>query len=262
MSEPKIEFFSRHLRVALDRDQLVERGAKAAQLNANIAEFESELATASKAWKSRIADAEKQRNQVLGEVRDQACLAEVECQRIHDYEKRTVVELRGDTWQELSSRAMTHSEWTAGKQTTLPLDVEDERAPHPPTIPAPAPEAELPTPSDEDETQVDLDPLAPNDEEDPFGMIVDDPEAGLEDLDNPIPYALTDTPNSKGLGPEADKTIPYSLAEQKEIKEEYSADPLAANTKGKKKAGTTATGPERKSKATKKPSQGKRARAS
>lgn len=113
----KVENFTRDLKVALSKEEVAERADRAAQLLADRDHEESELKAHASHVKSRIATMESEMRHLSGEVRTKCTYREVECERRFLYETSVVQEVRMDTGEVLSERAMTDRE----KQRDLPF---------------------------------------------------------------------------------------------------------------------------------------------
>lgn len=120
--EPKDEGIERKKytdiqRVRLDDDELIERAQEQSRHLQTIEEMEAELKTkvghAKAAIQERAADVKR----LAIEIRDRATYRPVDCERIFDYRRGIVTEVRLDTGEQISERPMTYAE----KQRELPL---------------------------------------------------------------------------------------------------------------------------------------------
>jgi hypothetical protein len=122
----KIEPFRQNLPVILKREEVEQRAQRAAHLVADhdvkAAQFKDQAAENKRA----LAALETQIRELSGEVRSGKTYLDVQCERVFNWTKGTVTDIRKDTGEALSERAMTEAE----KQKALPFDkpgdVDDE----------------------------------------------------------------------------------------------------------------------------------------
>lgn len=124
-SEVKIERFERNLRVKLTDKEVAERANRAAHLVAECDQKDEEREAANKHAKAQLAELEAEMRKVSTEVRDGATYRGVTCERRYIYRTGTVQEVRTDTGDTLSERAMTDMERQMG------LDLDDDSEPPP-----------------------------------------------------------------------------------------------------------------------------------
>lgn len=108
--EVKVDTFSRDLICALSREEVEERAAKAAELIEKRDLKQSDFDSQRKYWKNQIEEIEVEIRSVSSEVRSRKTSRQVVCERIYDYANAKVRELRTDTGEVLSERAMTDAE--------------------------------------------------------------------------------------------------------------------------------------------------------
>lgn len=123
----KVENFARELKVVLKPEEVAERAERAAQLLADRDHAEAELKAHASNVKSRIATMESEMRHLSGEVRTKCTYRNVDCERRYLYDTGMVQEVRMDTGEVLSERAMTERE----KQQDLPFgggsgDIDDD----------------------------------------------------------------------------------------------------------------------------------------
>lgn len=108
--EVRVATFSRDLICDLTREEVEERASKAAELvqkrDLKQADFDSQR----KYWKNQIEEIEVEIRSVSSEVRSKKTSRQIVCERICDYTSGRVREVRTDTGEALSDRAMTDAE--------------------------------------------------------------------------------------------------------------------------------------------------------
>jgi|GEM_PF-2672113 len=121
--EPKDEGIERKKytdiqRVRLDDDELIEKAQEQSRTLQLIEELENDLKTKVQHAKAGIQEREADVKRLAIEIRDRATYRPVDCERIFDYRRGIVTEVRLDTGEQISERPMTYAE----KQRELPLD--------------------------------------------------------------------------------------------------------------------------------------------
>jgi hypothetical protein len=104
------ETFVRNLRCPLSEAGILERSKQLARLHGTIAELKAALASEVAGRKAAITAQEGDAGRLASEIRDEAVYQNVDCERRYDYERKQVSEVRLDTGEELSRRAMTFTE--------------------------------------------------------------------------------------------------------------------------------------------------------
>ena len=105
-------------RVRLDDDELIEKAQEQSRTLQLIDELENDLKTKVQHAKAGIQEREADVKRLSIEIRDRATYRPVDCERIFDYRRGIVTEVRLDTGEQISERPMTYAE----KQRELPLD--------------------------------------------------------------------------------------------------------------------------------------------
>jgi len=105
-------------RVRLTDEELIERAQEQARNLQAIEEMEADLKTKAQHAKAAIAEREADVKRLAVEIRDRATYRPVDCERIFDYRRGLVFEVRLDTGEQISERPMTYAE----QQRELPLD--------------------------------------------------------------------------------------------------------------------------------------------
>lgn len=105
-------------RVRLTDEELIERAQEQSRTLQTIEEMENDLKTKAQHAKAAIAEREADVKRLAVEIRDRATYRPVDCERIFDYRRGLVIEVRLDTGEQISERPMTYAE----KQRELPLD--------------------------------------------------------------------------------------------------------------------------------------------
>lgn len=120
VTEPKIEKkeYTCNLKVMLTQEELVGMGEAMAEASREKAEAESELTSVKKQIQGKIEMAQLAMNRAADLIRDKFQFRPVDCERVFDYTKGVVTEVRLDTNAEISKRSMTEEE----KQMNLPLE--------------------------------------------------------------------------------------------------------------------------------------------
>lgn len=121
--EPKDEGIERKKytdiqRVRLTDEELIERAQEQSRTLQLIEELENDLKTKVQHAKAGIQEREADVKRLAVEIRDRATYRPVDCERIFDYRRGLVIEVRLDTGEQISERPMTYAE----KQRELPLD--------------------------------------------------------------------------------------------------------------------------------------------
>lgn len=104
-------------RVRLTDEELIERAQEQSRTLQTIEEMENDLKTKAQHAKAAIAEREADVKRLSVEIRDRATYRPVDCERIFDYRRGLVIEVRLDTGEQISERPMTYAE----KQRELPL---------------------------------------------------------------------------------------------------------------------------------------------
>lgn len=113
----KVDSFTRDLKVVLTAAEVAERADRAARLLEDRDRAEAELKAHATSVKSRIATMEAEMRELSAEVRTKYTYREVECERRFLFTTGCVQEVRLDTEEVISERAMTEKE----KQRDLPF---------------------------------------------------------------------------------------------------------------------------------------------
>lgn len=106
----KVEHFERNLRCTLDDKGVAERADRAARLFGEIESREEELKAENKQRKAQIANVETELRRVNLEIRDRAHFKDVPCERRFVFRTGKVEEVRLDSNEVLSERAMRDDE--------------------------------------------------------------------------------------------------------------------------------------------------------
>ncbi|MBA2724267.1 MAG: hypothetical protein H0U56_15545 [Methylibium sp.] len=106
----KVEKFSRSLRVVLKPEELASRADRAAHLLCQRDEKAEEVKASSSQLRAQIKELEAELRKVSNEVRDKATYQQVPCERRYNFRLGKVVEVRTDTGDELTERAMSDAE--------------------------------------------------------------------------------------------------------------------------------------------------------
>lgn len=114
----KVETFTRDLKVTLTAAEVAERADRAARLLEDRDRAEAELKAHATSVKIRIATMEAEMRELSAEVRTKYTYREVECERRFLFATGCVQEVRLDTEEVISERAMTEKE----KQRDLPFN--------------------------------------------------------------------------------------------------------------------------------------------
>lgn len=109
-SQAKVERFTRNLRVVLSQDEIVERAKRSAYLMGEVEQKAEERDAAKKQANAQIEELEAEMHRLSLEVRDGGTYRDVPCERRYLYRTNTVVEVRVDSGELLSERAMTTRE--------------------------------------------------------------------------------------------------------------------------------------------------------
>lgn len=109
-SDSKTERYTQSLRVQLTPEEVADRADRAAQKLNERDEKEADMKAATKHAKGVIEEIEAQMRQLSTEVRTRSTYRMVDCERVYDYGRGVVEERRLDTFEVLSSRAMTEAE--------------------------------------------------------------------------------------------------------------------------------------------------------
>jgi hypothetical protein len=112
----KIQRFTKNLKVELSKDEIIERAQRQARLAEEIGLKEEERDSAKKHANARIEELEAEAKRLLSEIRDGATWKEVACETRFVYRLGVVHEVRTDTQEVMSERAMTDRE----RQLELP----------------------------------------------------------------------------------------------------------------------------------------------
>lgn len=110
----RTERFQRQLLCDLSREEVEERATEAARLIDQLDQQEADMKAAQKAAKARIEESETQLRRVSGEVRDRATIRLTDCQRVFDWDKGEVREIRSDTGEVMATRPMSDEEKQKG----------------------------------------------------------------------------------------------------------------------------------------------------
>lgn len=89
--------FNLSLPVELTNDELLDRGARLAQLNSDIADHQAHAESVKKDLKARESALESDRARIASIVRQKREPREIACERIHDYDAGDQYDLRTDT---------------------------------------------------------------------------------------------------------------------------------------------------------------------
>lgn len=119
----KVERFEQELRVTLTSEEVAERADRAAHLVSTIDEREQSMKAQQAHAKAEIAKLQSEMKWISNEVRDKATYRDVKCERLFVFRTAEVIELRTDTGEEISRRAMYESE----KQLELKLAEEQKK---------------------------------------------------------------------------------------------------------------------------------------
>jgi len=124
-AEPRIERdeFTASQRCMLTREEILEQGERMAGAMRDANQAENELASVKKQFQSKIDTATCAANAAANLIRDKFEYRPVKCERILDYDKGTVSEMRMDTLEVFSRREMTEGE----KQLRLKLDAAEKK---------------------------------------------------------------------------------------------------------------------------------------
>lgn len=115
----RLEHFERTLKVPLSIEEIAKRADRAAHCLKERDSKEAEMKAAADHVKSQIKELEAELRRLSNDVRDQATYEVVECERLYDYEAKTVTETRLDSGEVIESRAMTAVE------LQMPLELGD-----------------------------------------------------------------------------------------------------------------------------------------
>lgn len=198
------DHFTRSLRCELTDQEIHERAQTAARMVVTIDELESAAKAEAKRRKTFIEEKEAELRRLSAEIRDKATFREIDCERLYDYKLGLVREVRTDTGELLSERAMTYSE------RQLELDIDEE------------PEVSIMSSSELESAK----------EEEPAPDTFNASE--LASADEPIDLGLR--VNEEGDGWE-DTSAPVSVDEEPEVEEPPPARVTKRTTKKAKKKG-------------------------
>lgn len=120
----KVQAFERNLKCELSKDELVIKGRRAAVIAEQAELIKAELEAQKKQAKARLEECSAEVARLNSEIREGAVWRGVPCETRFIYRTGEVQEVRRDTGEVLSVRAMTASE----RQVELPF--EPESTPH------------------------------------------------------------------------------------------------------------------------------------
>jgi hypothetical protein len=110
----KISEFTKDLSCSLTRDQLLMKGARRAQLDADMGAHESHADDVKAELKAKEAKIRAEAHLVSLQIRTQSEIRQVPCTRFADYETNKMFETRDDTGEVVDTRALTPEERQLG----------------------------------------------------------------------------------------------------------------------------------------------------
>jgi hypothetical protein len=115
--EAKVERYVSNLKILLSQEEIADRADRAAQKLAERDAKTEELNAAKKHGKAVIDGLEAELRRLSNEVRTRSTYDLVECERVYDYTRNTLREVRLDTGETLTERPLTEGE----RQRELPM---------------------------------------------------------------------------------------------------------------------------------------------
>jgi len=109
-ADVRIQKDTRHLKIALSREEIEERAERAAYTWAEMQKQEAEMKAVASAFKARISELEGKLNALQQQVRDRCAYGDVDCDIVFDFKTKEVYTIRLDTKDEIERRDMRRDE--------------------------------------------------------------------------------------------------------------------------------------------------------
>jgi len=109
-ADTRVQKDTRHLKIALTREEIEERAERAAYTWAEMQKQEAEMKAVASTFKARISELEGKLNALQQQVRDRCAYGDVDCDIVFDFKKKEVYTIRLDTKEEIERRDMRRDE--------------------------------------------------------------------------------------------------------------------------------------------------------
>lgn len=109
-ADVRIQKDTRHLKIALTREEIEERAERAAYTWAEMQKQEAEMKAVASTFKARISELEGKLNALQQQVRDRCAYGDVDCDIVFDFKVKEVYVVRLDTKDEIERRDMRRDE--------------------------------------------------------------------------------------------------------------------------------------------------------
>ncbi len=109
-ADTRVQKDTRHLKIALTREEIEERAERAAYIWAEMQKQEAEAKAVASTFKARISELEGKLNALQQQVRDRCAYGDVDCDIVFEFKKKEVYTIRLDTKEEIERRDMRRDE--------------------------------------------------------------------------------------------------------------------------------------------------------
>jgi len=125
-ADTRVQKDTRHLKIALTREEIEERAERAAYTWAEMQKQEAEAKAVASTFKARISELEGKLNALQQQVRDRCAYGDVDCDIVFDFKKKEVYTIRLDTKEEIERRDMRRDEMQEKFEFKEPDSTKDE----------------------------------------------------------------------------------------------------------------------------------------
>lgn len=109
-ADTRIQKDTRHLKIALTREEIEERADRASYLWAELGKLEAEAKSIASTFKAKISEIEGKLDTLQQQVRDRCAYGDVDCDVVFDFREKSVYTIRLDTKEEVDRRDMRRDE--------------------------------------------------------------------------------------------------------------------------------------------------------